>query len=789
MGLNHLKHEIESSSQHLKSLVQQSFDALEICALFEDKQNIFDNIDSIEDLFSHTVNTLKKRIPILAHALFLVNNDNNDLLLCYCFPKEMKEYFNEIFDSLIESGYVAWALREKRLVSTLAKDGSYQVLLHSVTTRKNVHGLFLSFINPHAYFINNIDSLLFSILLRSTTFAYENFMLYSRVENQKKELSKTVESLHLEMQKKEEIEDILRQSEVVYRNVFENTGNPTLIVNAEGLITLVNSQFVAFSCYDKQELINKKYIFDFLEDEALCSQLQSLLACTSERGRQEKQEAIFYAKNLVKHHVLLYVHPLGINDSLIVSLSDITRIKTVEERLNFQAYFDQLTHLPNRTFLEERLEMAIRKAVVSKDFSYAVVFIDIDRLKNVNDTMGHAAGDQMIVSSAQKIKMCIRDVDTLARFGGDEFVLLLEGIKERRDCELVMQRLFAEFKKPVQVSGKDIYVTFSAGIFMGDNEYVESEEVIRFADIAMYQVKKKGRNNHQYYDHSQSGLEMKNLYLEQDLLRALSTDEIYLQFQPIVDLASNAIVSMEALARWKHPELGNIPPSQFIPIAENTNLIHPLGMRIFSLAFQSFSHWATGFTHWTKTCPEMQTLSLAINMSAKQLTQHRIVEEIQECADRYAFQLSKLHLEITESIFMDQNKESRSIIEELNRLGVTITIDDFGTGYSSLKYLSQFNINAVKIDKSMINQIKSNDKCQYIVESMVNLAQKMNLHIVAEGIENLEQLQILQGLRCQLGQGFFFSHPMSCEHVESFFTTGQGMAAERRMLSVPEKKA
>ena len=768
MGFKYVTQD-ESNYNQLERLVQQSFDALELCALFEDKQNILDTIDSIEDLFSHTVDIIKKRIPILAHALFVVNEETSDMYLEYCFPQEKKVYIINTFENLVDSGYVAWALREKRLVSSVTKDGNYQVLLHSVTTQKNVHGLFLALVSPHLFAINSIDSLLFSILLRSTAFAYENFILYSRVEKQKAELSQAVDRLHLEMCEKERVEESLRQSEVVYRNVFENTGNPTVIVDEKGLITLSNSQFATFSGYEKQELVNQKSIFDFLKNSSLGYDFQSLLSCFSKESRQKKQEVLFFDKQLVKYYVLLYAYPLGFDNSLIVSLSDISKIKTVEERLNFQAYHDQLTRLPNRTFLEERLEMAIRKSVISSDYNYAVVFIDIDRLKTINDTLGHAAGDELIVSAAQKIKKCIREVDTLARFGGDEFVLLLEGIRERRECELVMQRLFAEFKAPIQISGKNFFVTFSAGIYLGMSEYVESEEVIRCADIAMYQVKKKGRNKHKYYDYKESGQEIKNLYLEQDLLRALSNNEIYLEFQPIVDLTNKVIFSIEALARWNHPELGNIPPNQFIPIAENTNLIHPLGMKIFALAFQSF-------VQWTKTWPEMKELNLAINLSVKQLMQPALVEEIKVCAAEYNFPLQNLHLEITESIFLNQNKENRTLIEELNRLGVTITIDDFGTGYSSLNYLNEFSIDAVKIDKSMIHQIVSNERCQYIVESMVHLAQKLNLIIVAEGIEDLEQLQVLQALQCQLGQGFLFCRPMPGDSVGSFCQSTQALS-------------
>ncbi len=752
----------DSYIQQLENIVQQSFDALELCALFEERQSVFDNITSIQDLFSQAVEVLQKKIPIQAHAFYEVNEETLDMFLKYCLPHDMGEYLNVFFESLVERGDVAWALREQRLVTVASKDGEYQALLHSLTTRKEIRGLFIAIIRTNSLVINNIHSMLFSIILRSTAFAYENFLLYSRVESQKKELSQTVESLYREIEHKKQIEESLRKSEVMYRNVFENTGNPTIIVDETGNINLANSQFVSFSGYTQQELLdNSKNIFDFFVRESSTDNLDFLFSGSPPRDQHQKREAVFYAKDNVKQHVLLYVYPLGLNNFQIVSLSDISRIKSVEEKLNFQAYHDQLTQLPNRAFLENRLQNAILKATVSKEFGYALLFIDIDRLKAINDTLGHAAGDEMIIAASKKIKSCIRDVDTLARFGGDEFVVLLEGVKEKHACELVMQRMFAEFNNPIELAGKPIFVTFSCGIYLGVDGSSDCEAAIRYSDIAMYKAKNRGRNTHEYYDQIEYGQEETKLYLEQELLRALSTDEIYLHFQPIVDLSTNKITSVEALARWGHPEFGNIPPNEFIPIAENTHLIHPLGMKIFSLAFEEYSNWR-------KTFKGVGELSLAINMSVKQFVHCGIVGEIQKCAAEHNFPLDKLHIEITESIFMDHSARNRQAIEELNRLGVTITIDDFGTGYSSLTYLNQFTINAVKIDKSIIQRIATNETCQHIVKSMVDLAQKMDLSIVAEGIEDDDQLQILQGLNCQLGQGFYFCRPMPGGVIDSF---------------------
>lgn len=744
--------------RHQEGIVQQGMDALELCAFIQDKQSLLDNIVKEEDIFAKTASILQKILPLEAHAFFIINAEDNNLIFHHCQPVHLEKYMNTLLEKMIENGNVAWAMRENRIVTSQSKDKKFQVILHAVTTREKTHGIFVALIKPDSVIINYFNSILFSILIKSTAFAYENFILYSKIDRQNEELSQVIAKLNQEVYKRDKVEKELRHSEALHRNVFENTGNPTIIVDKDGLITLANSQFINLSGFDRCDLIRKKRIYDFLKDQEFSQGMMSLMACIYKSNGQGKEEFRFYDKNHEQRHVLLYAYPLGTDNSLIISLSDISRIKVIEERLNFQAYHDPLTHLPNRAFFKDRLQMAISKSVVDPKYNYAVVFIDIDRLKTINDTMGHTAGDTMIVIASQKINHSIRDVDTLARFGGDEFVILVEGVKGKHDCELVMQRVYSEFNKPVNIQDKEILMTLSSGIFLGTKTPLDSDDVIRCADMAMYQAKQKGRNQYEYYDPKETGIQEEKLHLEHDLMHALSKEEIYLQYQPIVNLQTGRLFALEALMRWKHPRLGNIPPGQFIPIAENTGLINSLGQKLFDLAFRQFMQLLDKY-------PQINDVNLAINMSVKQLSNIGLINEIKASADKYGFALNKLHLEITESVFLDHNKANEHIIKYLNDLGITIAIDDFGTGYSSLNYLNQFSINAVKIDKSLIYSMINNEKSHSIVESMINLAQKMNLDIVAEGIEDKQQLLMLQELKCQLGQGFYFFKPMSIEHV------------------------
>jgi diguanylate cyclase (GGDEF)-like protein len=487
---------------------------------------------------------------------------------------------------------------------------------------------------------------------------------------------------------------------------------------------------------------------------------------TSHPGHSQAlpQEFLFQDSEGNQRFVLLYIHSLGIDNKYILSFSDISKIKQAEKELNFQAFHDTLTQLPNRALLEKRLSQAVKKAYLQADYNYAVLFIDIDRLKIINDTLGHNAGDEMIKQTSERLRTCIRDVDTVARFGGDEFVILLEGVHNARECEIVLQRIYREFHSPLNVGGREMMLTLSTGIFLGDRQLQDSEEIIRCADLAMYQAKKLGRNKYIYHNEQECRREENNLYLENELSKAIQSDsDIFLTYQPILNLHSGAIYGLEVLTRWHHTQRGMLSPGKFIPIAENTGLMVPLGKKILSMAFSQFCAWLEAY-------PDLKEIFLCLNLSVNQLLQGDIVANISDAAAQAGMPLENIHLEITESVFIDEATYASAVINELKEKGIHVSIDDFGTGYSSLRYLDQFAIDLIKIDKELVQKITTQNTSYSIVESMLSLNQKLGIQVVAEGIENVDQLRTLQRMECHLGQGFLFSRPMTSRELEQYFS-------------------
>ena len=756
----------ESHIQHLEKVVQESLDALEMCAYFEKRQSPLNQFNRREDLFENAVSMLQKVVPFLFYGIYLVDENGLDLSLAWCSPDEYHSYLEETLDHFIDNGTVAWAMRENRTVVSSSADHKYEVLLHALETNQKTHGLVACFLEKHTTAVTSWNSILLTILMHSTAYAYENFTLYKQVDEQNEKLSETISQLNSEIEKKEHMESQLRESEIIYRNIFENTGNATIIIDHGGQILLSNSQFLTLSGYSREELENTKNVLDFFPGSDHSPNIDELFTDSGQRTQSREQEFLFQDREDIERYVLRSVHSLGIEDKYIISFSDISKIKQAEQELNFQAYHDSLTKLPNRIHLEERLGQAIKKSCIQSNFNFALLFIDIDRLKIINDTMGHSAGDIMIQQASQRLQSCVRDVDTVARFGGDEFVILLEGIHTSKECEIVLNRIYNEFHDPLLLMDNEIVVTLSIGLYVGNQEHVTTEEVIRCADLAMYKAKQQGRNKYFYHNENASKQEENKLRLENELSKAIHSEEIFLNYQPIINLQTGGVYGIEVLARWEHKDLGLIPPGTFIPIAEDTGLMVPLGKKVLQLAFNQFRSWLDAV-------PELHNVFLCLNLSVHQLLHSNIVANIHEISKQSGMPLENVHLEITESVFIDEARYASSIIEKFKNKGIHVSIDDFGTGYSSLRYLDQFTIDLIKIDKDLIQKITSQQTSMYIVESMLSLNEKLGIQVVAEGIEEEDQLKTLQKMNCHLGQGFLFSKPMSPNEIEQYFTEGR----------------
>jgi len=441
------------------------------------------------------------------------------------------------------------------------------------------------------------------------------------------------------------------------------------------------------------------------------------------------------------------------------SLTDITGRKEAEQQLIKSAFYDALTGLPNRALFMDRLQMAFAYKKRHSDHLFAVLFLDLDRFKNINDSFGHLIGDELLVLVSERLKAHTRPDDTIARFGGDEFVVLLGDVKEVSDATYIADRINNILKEPFHLMHHELYINATIGIAISANEYQQPEEILRDADTAMYNAKLSGKAGYLIFDKSMHVNALDLLELEIDLRHAIERKEFVIYYQPIISLGNRSIIGFEALVRWNHPHRGLLLPMEFIPLAEETGLIIPLSLWIIREACRQMRIWQQRF-------PSDLPLTVSVNISPKHLANTNFIAHITDVLDETNLNPEQLALEITENAMIENTDYMVSLFSQLKDLGIKINIDDFGTGYSSLSYLQRFSINTVKIDQSFISGLSKNEKNVEIVQSIINMAHNMKLHVIAEGVEQSENLQTLENLKCEYAQGFFFSYPLSMHETE-----------------------
>ncbi|MBD2500247.1 sensor domain-containing protein [Anabaena azotica] len=446
--------------------------------------------------------------------------------------------------------------------------------------------------------------------------------------------------------------------------------------------------------------------------------------------------------------------------------SDITERKNMEEKLVHHAFYDDLTGLPNRVLFMDRLMQAIAKTQENPDELFAVLFLDLDRFKVVNDSLGHLVGDQLLVSFAQRLHDCLQPEDTFARLGGDEFTILLSQVKSIDDATRIAEKIHQVLKLPFSLSGYEVFTTASIGIALGTNKYVQAADVLRDADTALYSAKEQGKAWHIVFNPAMYDRAVALLKLETDLRWAIARQELQVFYQPIVSVATSKITGFEALIRWQHPEKGFISPAEFIPVAEETGLIIQIGQFVLSESCQQLKRWHKEF-------PQLQHLSMNINLSGRQFSQRCLVEEIQQLLQEHELDPSSIKLEITESAIMSSPEQAANILQQLKALGISLCIDDFGTGYSSLAYLHCFPIDVLKIDRSFTNRIDSDGEQLAIVRAIVTLASNLGMSVVAEGVETVNQLVQLRLLKCDQAQGYLFSRALSSDKISLLLGNGE----------------
>jgi diguanylate cyclase (GGDEF)-like protein/PAS domain S-box-containing protein len=444
---------------------------------------------------------------------------------------------------------------------------------------------------------------------------------------------------------------------------------------------------------------------------------------------------------------------------LVLNARDLTRDKSLQQELVQRALHDQLTGLPNRTLFMDRLEHAIDRCTRRGRF-VGVLFLDLDRFKLVNDNFGHDRGDQLLVDVAQRLRTCLRRIDTIARVGGDEFTILLEDLTSAGDAILIAERVMEALREPIRLDGQEVFVTASIGIALGDAaQSATGQGLLRDADVAMYRAKANGRAGYEVFRASMRESGKGRLKTEADLRRALARDELRLHYQPQVELATGRIVGFEALVRWEHPERGLLAPAAFVPIAEESGLVLPLGRWVLETACRQASEWCAD--------PEIRRgIVMAVNLSPRQFRHPHLVDDLAQVLTRTRLDPDALEIEITEGTAMGDADATVRTLERLKTLGVRLAIDDFGTGYSSLSYLRRFPIDVLKVDRSFVAGLPGNGGDAAIIRSVVSLARALGLKAVAEGVETPAQLEELRALGCDQGQGYLFGKPVPAEEAE-----------------------
>ncbi|HOQ37103.1 MAG TPA: EAL domain-containing protein [Acetivibrio sp.] len=554
----------------------------------------------------------------------------------------------------------------------------------------------------------------------------------------------------------------LRKNNKWFKIILSSLGEAVITTDEKGIVT--------FSNLESQKLLEMN------EDEIQGKELGVLFSrfCDSEgnsyripveevikNGSVESLEGNIRFDNTDDRKLLAgTIAPIrndsGIIIGTVVALKDVTELKKKDEILYNMEYYDSLTGLPNKSLFFDRLNMALAQARRNKEMC-AIIILDLDNFKAINDTLGHSEGDVLLKQVAHKIKSILREVDTVARIGGDEFIILQPQIRKISDATRIADRVLDKFQNPWVLKGKEYYITASMGIGIFPNDGHDAQTIFKNADIALNRAKELGRNNYQLYAESMNAKVMQKLDMENNLRRAIEREEFVLFYQPQVDIRTGKIVGMEALLRWYRPEYGLVPPMEFIPIAEESGLIVPIGEWVIKTVFRQNKEWID-----RGIGPQL----IAVNLSARQFQQHDLVELIEKFRRETELRPELIELEITESTAMRDLDFTIDILNQLREIGIRISLDDFGIGYSSLNYLRRLPINTLKIDKSFVQEITTNPNAEAIANSVISLAHRLDLTVVAEGVETREQLSFLKNEGCDRVQGFFFSKPLPANEIE-----------------------
>jgi len=753
---------------HLEQVNRVTLEALEQIAQLADLKTSINQISDVSIILAKADKRLRQFMDLDFSAFYTFAPEDPDLNLSFINDEANRERANEAFQTLVDSMHVAKCINGTKPVFAVIDDGRTSVVLHPLYTSSRVRGLFMASLETQKQHIPDAMLAVFSVILGNTASMLESFELYGMIrdmntelEGQVSELARNQKRLESEVSLRKNIEANLRDSRIMLETVMENIPQHVFWKDPDSNYMGCNRNFATAAGLLSTDDIIGKTDFD--------------LPWTTEEAtfyRQVDQEAMSKNKpilNLVETITLntgderfVETNKIPLTDDagkiigILGTFHDITDQKIYQDQLAHQAFHDSLTNLPNRTLINERINRAIQRIKRTPNSGFAVMLLDLDRFKYVNDSLGHLAGDRLLVELGGRLSDALRAVDTVARLGGDEFAILIEGLDNAREMIAILRRIMEIIQKPFNLHGTQIHSSASIGVVLGNQSYDSAENILRDADTAMYTVKNRGGSGFKVYTASMHDTVLKTATLQNDLVTGMSKDEFFLEYQPIYNISGRNCLGVEALMRWNHPVRGRLTPGEFIPIAEDTGLIVDLGTSILNKACQQAAYW----------CKQTNDpFYVSVNISGKQLRNPTFIAKVRSALDTTGLPPGHLALEVTETVLMERAETTLSILRQVRDMGVRIFLDDFGTGYSSLSYLQQFPVDTIKIDRCFVKPLGSGGCNDEIIKAIMALGRSLGMSVIAEGVEEESQLNHLCNLNCELVQGFYFDKPLPHSQV------------------------
>ncbi len=772
--------------EHLEEAQRFTSEALSLVLDLNNFGESFSRFTSCEIIFLKSQKLIMDLIDFKSIAFFTFNDEDKNLDIANVYPADSQEFYQKFISELIEKGNLATVLHSNATNFFIDAD-SRDVIVKSINTPSRCRGVFIGRLNAKRKTILDAQLAILSILLQATAQALESFELYSllrskneMLDRQISEIKKSENDLTLE---RITLEDTVRKlnQQIIERNTIE-----IRLAESRNMLRLVMDSIPQFVFWKDEKSIYLGCNNNFLSVVGL-GKVEDLIGLSDFDLPWTKEEAEGYraadqrviSSGIPEYSIIetqlqadgrvawIETNKVPLRDSrgqiigILGCYQDISERKKYEQKLTHQALHDALTDLPNRTLFIDRLEQCMERVRRNDRFHFAVILLDLDNFKAINDTLGHLTGDKVLVEVAHRISDCLRGVDTVARLGGDEFVILLTELSKPGESIRVINRMLGAISRAFKLEGREIFPTSSAGLVLKLEHDSSPENILRDADIAMYSAKSSGGNRVKVFKPSMHAKAITRATVEGELRMALIRNEFRVYYQPIYTLNNGVLAGFEALIRWEHPMRGLLPPGDFIAVAEETGLVINMDLLVLKQACHCMQGWMS--THHMNS-----GMSMSVNLSAKHLHNRGLPLQIKAILQATKLLPHYLRIEITESAVMKNAETALAILKQIKDLGVRLALDDFGTGYSSLAYLQSFPLDVLKIDRAFIVDLCSNTRSLEIVKAVISIGTSMSFKIVAEGVENLDQAALLGAINCDYVQGFHYSRPVNESVAKGF---------------------